>query len=603
MWSASRGTNTAIVVVLLGLCISRQRGLVGSFIEQQLALSGYEYDDENDDKPLASMKICAEQKAEESLLLRGTENLGIVVGGSSARSSGGSSRRPKSSAVSSRALIFAASEAGHLDYCHAAVSALIETEREGTLRLRSVTRMSSHSSDRASYVSVGGDAMDDGTGKRRRVTNFDLGQRGRTVRNVADMPQFEDSRSRASSSKFLGKLTGALKMTPPPGLGASPQSSTESTRGSSVASMFKIVEGDDTELCAQMRRVQQLMPLTNAPRILQDLSPDPLVLSALAHVCVQNGEYVTAIQLATVALSFLDLKRPGHMPLPRFHAFCWAATGAAMALFGYGEKEAEGAGEDDAGAEGAARVAGDQYQDAVRGPTHLEDYAEYRKKLKSVVHALCEYGANTKVTRAHCLYMRGWWRLARSYLGKALTDWKALLAGTSSLEGQESSREGTPATVWARARHLVQQLKNMRQKDIAASGRKKKKMKKTTTTAAAAAAAAAVLDRAALLASTLALRPVPVDFRDCEFRFGARAEDVQRRWEVEQAMREAEKAAREREREITAAAAAAAAANAPPDAAGKKAGRVPIEPLPAAATRTTDDAAAIGTKGKAKSMW
>ena len=227
----------------------------------------------------------------------------------------------------------------------------------------------------------------------------------------------------------------------------------------------------------------------------------------------------------------------------------------------------------------AAGGVGDQGHDEGRGPTHLEDYSEYRKKLKSVVHTLCAYGINTRVTHAHCLYMRGWWRLARSYLGKALSDWKALLVGTNDLRGQKSSHEGTPVTVAARARHLVQQLKNTRQKDIVVSGKKKKK--KTTRT---------VFDREALLASTLALRPVPVDFRDCGFLFGERAHDVHKQWEAEQAMLAAKKVERERKN--------AAAA----DASEEKIERVAIQPLPAGMPVMTQSKTDV-MKGKAKSMW
>merc|ERR1711865_1292214 len=51
----------------------------------------------------------------------------------------------------------------------------------------------------------------------------------------------------------------------------------------------------------------------------------------------------------------------------------------------------------------------------------------YRQKLKMVVHRLMNYGSTIVLLKGHCLYMRGWWRLSRGYLKKALADFRTVI--------------------------------------------------------------------------------------------------------------------------------------------------------------------------------
>ena len=145
------------------------------------------------------------------------------------------------------------------------------------------------------------------------------------------------------------------------------------------------------------------------------LHADPLILAPVLNICVLRGDYICAIQVGTVALSYLDIERPASIVLPRFHAFCACASAVAMGFFGYFGM--------------VAKPARQRHKEKVSEVLELMsavEVAEYRKRLKVIVHKLERYGIGMKVTRAHVMYMRGWWRLARGYVSKALGDFRPL---------------------------------------------------------------------------------------------------------------------------------------------------------------------------------
>jgi hypothetical protein len=163
------------------------------------------------------------------------------------------------------------------------------------------------------------------------------------------------------------------------------------------------------QMAADASEVGMMADLSSPHAILSTLHSDPLVLAPALHICVLRGDYISAIQVGTVALSYLDIERPASMVLPRFHAFTACATAVAMGFFGYLGR--------------ASKYAGTK----TKGITlPLEGAAEYRKRLKLIVHKLEHYGAGMDVTRAHVMFMRGWWRLARGYVSKALGDFRPL---------------------------------------------------------------------------------------------------------------------------------------------------------------------------------
>ena len=88
----------------------------------------------------------------------------------------------------------------------------------------------------------------------------------------------------------------------------------------------------------------------------------------------------------------------------------------------------------------------------------LHNVAIYRRQLKIVVHRLVDYGMNVSMLRGHCLYVRGWWRLSRGYLSKALVDWRAILTTSCSSKNSSSSSSSSSVTLVARVNLLIKRL-------------------------------------------------------------------------------------------------------------------------------------------------
>ena len=61
------------------------------------------------------------------------------------------------------------------------------------------------------------------------------------------------------------------------------------------------------------------------------------------------------------------------------------------------------------------------------------------------------YGSTIVLLKGHCLYMRGWWRLSRGYLKKALTDFRTVISPATQ----------SPRTMTVRASLLLKTLSHL----------------------------------------------------------------------------------------------------------------------------------------------
>ena len=61
------------------------------------------------------------------------------------------------------------------------------------------------------------------------------------------------------------------------------------------------------------------------------------------------------------------------------------------------------------------------------------------------------YGSTIVLLKGHCLYMRGWWRLSRGYLKKALADFRTVISPATQ----------SPRTMTVRASLLLKTLSHL----------------------------------------------------------------------------------------------------------------------------------------------
>lgn len=259
---------------------------------------------------------------------------------------------------------------------------------------------------------------------------------------------FDENRSRESSTVFLGSLVGlaTLRMRR---YSLNTQKSISSISSSLTNDSVPIHSLSQSSQGGQSN--QSLMNLESPYDILNKISSDPLLLSVVTMLCIKKKKFVTSIQLALVGLSYLDLDRPASMALPRFHSFCWCAVGGSMALFGLlGQQQAAKEAALKASKESNA-ASNDSSRGSFAGLTLEEQFkniAVYRQKLKLSVHRLASYGKNVQILKGYCFYMRGWWRLSRGYIKKALHDWKAVLETSTN----------SPITLTVRTKFLLNKI-------------------------------------------------------------------------------------------------------------------------------------------------
>ena len=276
---------------------------------------------------------------------------------------------------------------------------------------------------------------------------------------------FDDKKS-LSSKEVLGTLMGPIRMH---------RYSTEDSRGYATPSASFRISGtsalsetgnaneapeEHLEHLGEHPDEHPLISLESPYDILNNVSSDPLLLSVVAHLCVRQCNYVTGMQISLVGLSYLDLDRPASMALPRFHAFCWCAVAGSMALFGLmgHHHKASLKSEilltstilsNETKARRQSVAGGTATQPALDRGSQLQNIMVYRQKLKKIVHRLVKYGGNVTLLKGYCLYMRGWWRMSRGFINKALKDWKVVGTTTTT----------SSITLTARVEHLIKVVK------------------------------------------------------------------------------------------------------------------------------------------------